>query len=117
MRFLWIPLFLGAIILLASCTNHDPMEKYEELGVPKGFTKDTYKRDVMKSTKKKSGFSFFGSHFQDEQERKRKFRDVSKPMEPGTVTVFPWGGDRRRSEDLHREIRKDKNYHNTPVIW
>lgn len=118
MRFLLILLFTGSAAFLASCTRHDPMDKYEELGVPRGFTRDTYKRDIMKSSREKSGFSFFGSHFQDEQERKRKFRDVSRPMDRDAVSIFPWSsGGTRRSEELHKEIRKESGYHKSPIIW
>lgn len=117
MRFYPILFLLCLTGFLASC-QHDPMEQYEELGVPKGFTKDTYKRDVMKNSEKPGGFSFFTSQFQEEQERKRKFRDVSRPLDKNAVTIFPWSssGKENRSEELHQEIRRESG-RNTPLIW
>ena len=97
-------LFLLAFSL-TSCRSGDPMDPYRNLGAPDGM-KDTYP-DVRKKKQKKEK-SFFQKMFEEERENKRRFRDVSRPMPQGTVEVFPWKGDNRRSQELYDNIRREK---------
>ena len=100
---------LSILFLLAftmtSCRSGDPMDPYRNLGAPDGM-KDTYP-DVRKKKPEKNK-SFFQRMFEEERENKKRFRDVSRPMPQGTVEVFPWRGDNRRSEGLYEEIRREK---------
>lgn len=110
-------LFLFAF--LSGCRSGDPMDPYRDLGAPKGFGRDTYPDMRNKKSgkeKKKNSKSLFGQLFEEEQEKKRNFRDVSRPMESGSVQVFPWREGERRSSKLYDEIRREKKK-STPVFW
>ena len=98
------------LLLCISCRSRDPMEPYRNLGAPKGFKRDSYeemmhrkKADMGKKNKK----SMLGDLFEKEQENRRKFRDVSRPMDRGTVQIFPWRGEENRSGKLHEQIRRE----------
>ncbi|MBR2363802.1 MAG: hypothetical protein IKA79_01250, partial [Lentisphaeria bacterium] len=102
-----------------ACRSKDPMDPYRNMGAPRGFARDSYKEITKKDQpvkRKKTNKSFFGKLFEDEQEKKRKFRDVSKPMESGTVEIFPWRGEDRRSNRLHQEIRRE-NKRREGLYW
>lgn len=93
------------VICTASCRSNDPMDPYRDLGAPRGM-KDTYPDVRKKKTQEKR--SFFQRMFEEDREKERRFRDVSRPMPQGTVEVFPWKEDKRRSEGLYDEIRREK---------
>lgn len=99
-------LMLAFLFLTVSCRSKDPMAPYKDLGAPKGF-KDTYPVKPGKNNRKQ-GNGFFKNLFEEEKERKAKFRDVSRPLPRGTVEVFPWRKDERRSEGLYEDIRREK---------
>ena len=111
---------LACLLLLSSCRSApDPMEPYRDLGAPKGVARDSYGEMMRKhEAEKKNGKkkSFFGSLFESDREKEKKFRDVSKPMETGTVQVFPWRSEERRSSALHEEIKKE-NKRSEALYW
>ena len=113
-------LSLLALFFLSSCRSApDPMEPYRDLGAPKGVARDSYGEMMRKhEAEKKNGKkkSFFGSLFESDREKEKKFRDVSKPMETGTVQVFPWRSEERRSSALHEEIKKE-NKRSEALYW
>ena len=113
-------LLLSSLLFLSSCrSSPDPMEPYRDLGAPKGVARDSYGEMMHKKGEKKGDGkkrSFFGSLFESEREKEKRFRDVSKPMETGTVQVFPWRTQERRSSALHDEIKKE-NKRSEALYW
>jgi hypothetical protein len=104
-------LLIFSAVFSVSCRSEDPMDPYRNLGAPKGFKRDSYEENVHRKKSsagsRKTGKSMFGDFFEQERENKRKFRDVSKPMDRGTVQIFPWRGEENRSSRLHEQIRKE----------